>query len=110
MSADDKLVHRQGKISRFDRNASKSNELKNLLKQKKLVEIGKPNLYVTTGVENVLGIVGNDETISGSRKIRAKLSNPTLLLSNKYYKHLLVAVFVLRRLYFINIYSFISKH
>ena len=74
------------------------------------MEIGKPNLYVTTGVENVLGIVGNDETISGSRKIRAKLSNPTLLLSNKYYKHLLVAVFVLRRLYFINIYSFISKH
>ena len=33
--------------------------------------MSKPSLFVIFGVEN--GVVGNNDTISGSRKIRAKL-------------------------------------
>ena len=29
------------------------------------MQIGKPILYVIFGIENVLGVPGNDETISG---------------------------------------------
>ena len=47
------------------------------------MEIGKPSLYVATGMENVLGVVDNDETIFGLRKIRIKLISATLLLSKK---------------------------
>ena len=48
-------------MSRFDKKAFKSRELSNLLKLKILVEIGKPSIHVTIGIENVFGVVGNDE-------------------------------------------------
>ena len=47
------------------------------------VQIDKPSWYVTIGMENILGVVVNDEAISGACKIRAKLINSTPLLSKK---------------------------
>ena len=54
------------------------------------MEIVKPSLYVATGIENILGVVDNDETIFGSRKIRIKLISATLLLSKKMLQTFLV--------------------
>ena len=34
------------------------------------MEVGKLSLYVTNGMGNVLGVVGNDEIILGSQKNR----------------------------------------
>ena len=52
------------------------------------MQIGKPILYVIFGIENVLGVPGNDETISGWH---AKEKNPALFLSKrKHYNHFLV--------------------
>ena len=56
ISTNGELVHSQEKISGFDKKASKSSEL-NLLIFEILVEMG---------MKNVLGVVGNEETISGS--------------------------------------------
>ena len=83
MLINSELANSQGEISGFDKNASKSIEFANLLKSKILMEIVKPSLYVATGIENILGVVDNDETIFGSRKIRIKLISATLLLSKK---------------------------
>ena len=54
------------------------------------MDIGKASLYVATGMENVLGVVNNDETIFGSRKVRVKLISATLLLSKKMLQTFLV--------------------
>lgn len=83
MLINSELANSQGEISGFDKNASKSSEFANLLKSKTLMEIGKPSLYVATGMENVLGVVDNDETIFGLRKIPIRLISATLLLSKK---------------------------
>ena len=57
ISTNGELVHSQEKISGFDKKASKSSELTNLL----IFEV-----FVKMGMKNVLGVVGNEETISGS--------------------------------------------
>ena len=90
MLINSELANSQGEISRFDKNASKSSEFANLLKSKILMDIGKASLYVATGMENVLGVVNNDETIFGSRKVRVKLISATLLLSKKMLQTFLV--------------------
>ena len=53
------LAHSQVKIFGFDKNASTPSDFPNLLKLNILGEIGKPVLYATIGVSDV---VGNDET------------------------------------------------
>ena len=79
ISTNGELVHSQEKIYGFDKKASTSSELTNLLIFEILVEMG---------MKDVLGVVGNEDF--WVMKIHATLLNSTPSLSMKYYKHLLV--------------------
>ena len=83
----DELANSRGKTSGFHKNAPKLRGIKNLLELKISEKIDKPSLNVTTGMNNVSAVWGNDKTIARSSKIRPKLINLTPLLSKRYYKY-----------------------